>query len=83
MVKMVGFEPTRLPTSKLISGEPETSAITTRPHLLGIWGGGMVYSAREVEVEVSCGLGWEVGGVWGNVVKRSGTPSGRWHVVNR
>jgi hypothetical protein len=27
----VGFEPTRFLTSKLISGEPETSAITTRP----------------------------------------------------
>ena len=27
----VGFEPTRFLTSKLIPGEPETSAITTRP----------------------------------------------------
>jgi hypothetical protein len=31
MLIRVGFEPTRFLTSKLISGEPETSAITTRP----------------------------------------------------
>ena len=31
MMIRVGFEPTRFLTSKLISGEPETSAITTRP----------------------------------------------------
>ncbi|KAL2035654.1 hypothetical protein VTO58DRAFT_101572 [Aureobasidium pullulans] len=55
MVKMVGFEPTRLPTSKLISGEPETSAITTRPHLRGKSDRQMIYNAQAIAEEDGSG----------------------------